>query len=76
VKRAEILARPKTPRVSEPKADGKKPTKGAAATREAKPEQVRLERAKRKAAQEAGFDTSDGEQDAPQSNEAGTEDTE
>jgi large subunit ribosomal protein L15 len=76
VKRAEILARPKTPRVSEPKPDGKKPTKGAAATREAKPEQVRLERAKRKAAQEAGFDTSDGEQDAPQSNEAGTEDRE
>jgi hypothetical protein len=60
--------------VSEPKPDGKKPAKGAAAAREAKPEQVRLERARRKAAQEAA--DSDGEQDAPQSNEAGTEDTE
>jgi large subunit ribosomal protein L15 len=82
VKRAEILARPKTPRVSEPKPDGKKPARGAGAAKAAggkaaKPEQARLERAgKRKPAGDADAAASDAEQDAPQDSEAGTEDTE
>ena len=77
IKRAEILARPKTPRVSEPKPDGKKPAKGAAAAREAKPEQVRLERARRKAAAEQeAADSGRASRTHHRSNEAGTEDTE
>jgi large subunit ribosomal protein L15 len=77
VKRAEILSRPKTPRESEPKPDGKKRAKGAgaAATTGAKSEPVRLERGKRKAARQDGA-APETEPDAAQENEAGTEETE
>jgi large subunit ribosomal protein L15 len=79
VARAELLSRPKTPRESAPQSDGKKRAKGAsaAATPEAKPAQGRAERGgKRKPGNQESAPAPEAGADAPQDNEAVTEDTE
>jgi large subunit ribosomal protein L15 len=75
--RAELLSRPATPAEPAPKSDGKKRSKGAEATTEAKPAQARGERgSKRKPAPQDSVAASETEQDAPQDNEAETEERE
>lgn len=76
VARAELLARPKTPRVPVIKPEGKKGAKASgAATAGAKP--ARAERGgKRKATRDEGAAAPETEQETPEDNEAETEDQE
>jgi len=77
VARAELLSRPATPSEPAVKSDGRKRAKGADASPEAKPAQGRAERGgKRKTARDDGPAAPQTEQDAPQEDEAGTEDRE
>lgn len=74
---AELLSRPATPAEPVAKLDGKKRPRGAAVTSEAKPAKGGGERGgKRKTAREDGAAAPETAQDAPQENEAETEDTE
>ena len=77
VARAELLSRPATPAEPVAKPEGKKRAGGAAVTSEAKPAKGGGERGgKRKTAREDGAAAPETVQDAPQENEAETEDRE
>lgn len=79
VARTELLSRPATPAEPAVKSDGKKRAKGAGpdASSAAKPAQGRPERGgKRKPARDDGAAAAETEQEAPQDNEAETEDRE
>jgi large subunit ribosomal protein L15 len=77
VARAELLSRPATPAEPVAKPDAKKRARGADATSEPKPAKGGAERgAKRKTPRVDSPAAQDTEQDAPQENEAETEDTE
>jgi large subunit ribosomal protein L15 len=77
VARAELLSRPATPREPVAKPDGKKRAKGAGSEAATQPKPARGERGgKRRAPRDDPGTAPEAEQDAPQDNEAETEDTE